>query len=355
MTAYAGLYSGVEQYASGRPAAGATVTVYQHGTTTPATLYTDRTKATTATNPVTTDASGNLVFWADPGLYDVTAASGGTVVVAVVPDPADLGTGASVSDATGSTKGVVQLAGDLSGTAAAPTVPGLATKANASYSGASTLSAPVLKVAFTDVPITSDSDLMQVSQTSGGVAYNTMWLNERGMHRCQSRPGSYFDHQYIGIADPLNDSGAGGDLFRCEALDGANVRYGTGGFNRLGRMQTSLSTFTAPASYGANYSQASTDGYGNAMGTVGVRFIADDRVEFRGGLVVGAAASTNSEVMLTLPAASWYPAQSRGLNLGASSGTAVPALVRANGTLTIQRGSVTTGTVIWLDGQTYKL
>lgn len=36
------------------------------------------------------------------------------------------------SDATTTTKGIVQLAGDLSGTAAAPTVPGLATKANTS-------------------------------------------------------------------------------------------------------------------------------------------------------------------------------------------------------------------------------
>lgn len=35
-------------------------------------------------------------------------------------------------DATGSTKGLVQLAGDLGGTAAAPTVPGLANKANTS-------------------------------------------------------------------------------------------------------------------------------------------------------------------------------------------------------------------------------
>jgi hypothetical protein len=38
--------------------------------------------------------------------------------------------GGSVADATSSTKGVVQLAGDLGGTAAAPTVPGLATKAD---------------------------------------------------------------------------------------------------------------------------------------------------------------------------------------------------------------------------------
>ncbi len=41
-----------------------------------------------------------------------------------------LNSGGSVSDATTTTKGVVQLAGDLAGTAAAPTVPGLASKAD---------------------------------------------------------------------------------------------------------------------------------------------------------------------------------------------------------------------------------
>lgn len=43
------------------------------------------------------------------------------------------GSGGSVSDATTSAKGIVQLAGDLAGTAAAPTVPGLATKAALSH------------------------------------------------------------------------------------------------------------------------------------------------------------------------------------------------------------------------------
>lgn len=43
---------------------------------------------------------------------------------------------ATTPDATTTTKGGVQLAGDLSGTAAAPTVPGLATKANASHTHA---------------------------------------------------------------------------------------------------------------------------------------------------------------------------------------------------------------------------
>ena len=67
-------------------------------------------------------------------LSDVTA-SGATdgqslVFNAGVWGPGTVGTGGTVVDATSSVKGVVQLAGDLGGTAAAPTVPGLANKAN---------------------------------------------------------------------------------------------------------------------------------------------------------------------------------------------------------------------------------
>lgn len=46
------------------------------------------------------------------------------------------GGGGSVADATTGAKGIVQLAGDLGGTAAAPTVPGLAGKANTSHTHA---------------------------------------------------------------------------------------------------------------------------------------------------------------------------------------------------------------------------
>lgn len=69
---------------------------------------------------------------ADKGIPSgvATLDSSGKVPSSQLP-PAD-----SVSDATTSTKGVVQLAGDLGGTAAAPTVPGLANKVNTSSLGA---------------------------------------------------------------------------------------------------------------------------------------------------------------------------------------------------------------------------
>jgi len=62
------------------------VTVYLPGTTTKATLYSSRTKATTVANPFTTDEFGNGAFFADPGTYDVLF-NGFTTTVTVPIDP----------------------------------------------------------------------------------------------------------------------------------------------------------------------------------------------------------------------------------------------------------------------------
>lgn len=51
-------------------------TVYEEGTRTPATLYTDASKDTALANSsVATDDGGNVVFYADPALYTVLAAA----------------------------------------------------------------------------------------------------------------------------------------------------------------------------------------------------------------------------------------------------------------------------------------
>jgi hypothetical protein len=78
---------------TGAPQPGAEVTVYTSDGSTLAVLYTDRSKNTTAGNPVVTDSNGNLVFYTDPGLYvlSVTVASvTRTFNVHVSPDPADI-------------------------------------------------------------------------------------------------------------------------------------------------------------------------------------------------------------------------------------------------------------------------
>ena len=83
---YAGLFTAPFIDRRGNGQAHIDVTVYEPGTVTPATLYTDRTKTTEADNPFTTDSLGNGQFYADPGEYDLLA-NGTTVRVFVPEDP----------------------------------------------------------------------------------------------------------------------------------------------------------------------------------------------------------------------------------------------------------------------------
>lgn len=82
---FAGLF--VQQFvssATGQPLVATNFTVYESDAVTPATLYTDHTKATPSTNPAVTDANGNGSFYAVPGKY-VISCNGGLVTVTVEP------------------------------------------------------------------------------------------------------------------------------------------------------------------------------------------------------------------------------------------------------------------------------
>jgi len=88
---YAGRYDPeafVDPY--GQPLRNTTVTVYEAGTTTLATLYESRTKSSSIPNPTATDARGNCSFYAAPGYYDLLI-NGVTIQnVSVEVDPADV-------------------------------------------------------------------------------------------------------------------------------------------------------------------------------------------------------------------------------------------------------------------------
>ncbi len=98
----------------------------------------------------------------------------------------NVGAGGSVADATSSTKGIVQLAGDLGGTAASPTVPGLASKANTSHThtiaNTTGLQAAIDGKASTSHAhaLSSLSDVTITSPSSGQVMkYNgSAWVND---------------------------------------------------------------------------------------------------------------------------------------------------------------------------------
>lgn len=65
--------------------------------------------------------------------WDGSAFTVGERVAVTFSRAGDKGDGSAVPDASGSTKGIMKLAGDLGGTAAAPTVPGLTNKANTTH------------------------------------------------------------------------------------------------------------------------------------------------------------------------------------------------------------------------------
>ncbi len=73
---------------------GVLVWVYEAGTSTLATLYTDRTKATEQDNPLSTNGLGNLAIYAEPGDYEAHVDSTGAVLLfTVLPDWEDVVTG----------------------------------------------------------------------------------------------------------------------------------------------------------------------------------------------------------------------------------------------------------------------
>lgn len=78
----------------------------------------------------------------------------------------------SVPDASASVKGLVQLTGDLGGTASAPTVPGLAAKANASDLTAKANTADVVALAGTQT-ITGSKNFTGGLQAAGSVVVTT--------------------------------------------------------------------------------------------------------------------------------------------------------------------------------------
>jgi len=103
------------------------------------------------------------------------------------------GGGGSVSDATATTKGVVQLAGDLAGTAAAPTVPGKLNTKNATTNISPALTDYWQKVEILDdgTATTSWPNRFEAAFTpSGGTRGLTTYLNEYGELRVEPAKSS---------------------------------------------------------------------------------------------------------------------------------------------------------------------
>lgn len=87
MATFAGRYAEALFFGDGTLAKGVLVAVNNAGTSVPATLYSDHTRATLVANPIITDSANAMCdFYADPGLYDLYTPGGVVYGVPVVPD-----------------------------------------------------------------------------------------------------------------------------------------------------------------------------------------------------------------------------------------------------------------------------
>lgn len=97
---------------NGRPVPGASITVYNAGTSTPATIYLSNGGAATA-NPLTADSTGMFYFYAADGRYDIVITSGTstkTISDILLEDPSDASP-VNVSSLTATTATITTLNG----------------------------------------------------------------------------------------------------------------------------------------------------------------------------------------------------------------------------------------------------
>lgn len=129
---------------------------------------------------------------ADGTLKDTAVTTGnltdGSVTEAKLAGAVQTKLNASSSDATASTKGVIQLTGDLGGTAASPTVPGLASKANTSHThtlaNITDVTATAAKLNYT-TNVTSDIQAQLNSKSATGHTHTVSNLTDYPTQRAR--------------------------------------------------------------------------------------------------------------------------------------------------------------------------
>lgn len=260
---YAGLWTDSITYDTGHVAANVTVEVRVKGATTLATLYGDRTKASTVANPTKTDSQGNLSVYAEPGVFTASVpAVGGKFDFLVPPDPLDIrtsGTDNLVASVNGQIGDVVLTGADV----------GAVVEVNGQTGSSITLDAG-------DVGAVADADVVHItgSETIGGTkTFSASPVVPTPASAAHAVRKDYVDGGFVPTGRTVSTGSGltgGGDLSANRTLapdwgSGANnVPRGT--HQHLAPVVTTLvdaSTVTIDGSLGSHFRLTATSGVGN--------------------------------------------------------------------------------------------